>query len=140
MKTFYLTLFLIYLSFDVFSQNTKPNVVDTNEICMPYSVAQKILLDLNNYDKLKELSILDKKEITQLNTKLEYLTVINKKLEEKDSLSIQYIKETENKVEVFKKENEELRKNIKKLKLKNTLYNIISGAVIVPLTYLLITK
>ena len=36
-----------------FSQNTKK--VDSTEICFPYQVGQKILIDLNEGDKNKEL-------------------------------------------------------------------------------------
>ena len=42
-------------------------------MCIPYDVVQKMLLDLNDYDKLKELSKLDKKEISELNNKIIFL-------------------------------------------------------------------
>ena len=32
-------------------------IEDTSEMCMPYSVAQKILLDLNDYDRVKQINI-----------------------------------------------------------------------------------
>lgn len=115
-------------------------VVDTTEICIPYGVAQKMLLDLNDYDRLKELSKLDKKEIIELNNKINFLEKVNETWNQKDSLSKQIITSTEEKVEIYKTDNESLRKENKRLKIKNGLFNIISGAIIAPLTYLVIFK
>jgi hypothetical protein len=109
-------------------------------MCIPYDVAQKMLLDLNDYDRLKELSVLDKKEIYQLNNKILFLEKTNQTWQEKDSLSSVIIKETEQKVEIYKEENQNLSKENKRLKTKNTLFNIISGAIIAPLTYMIIFK
>ena len=113
---------------------------DTSEMCIPFSVAQKMLLDLNDYDRLKELSKLDKKEITQLNSKIEYLNKVNDTWVVKDSLSKEIISETEEKVKIYKEENERLGDENKRLKTKNTLFNIISGAIIAPLTYMALFK
>ena len=107
---------------------------------IPYNIVQKILFDLNDYDKLKELSMLDKKEITELNNKIVLLEKTNKTWVEKDSLSGQIILQTEEKVKIYKEENKRLNKEYKRLKTKNTLFNIISGVIIAPLTYLLIIK
>jgi hypothetical protein len=43
-------------------------------------------------------------------------------------------------VKIYKEENENLNKEMKRLKTKNTLFNIISGAIIAPLTYLAVFK
>jgi hypothetical protein len=59
---------------------------------------------------------------------------------EKDSLNQEILVKTEEKVEIYKVDNEVLRKENKKLKTKNTLIKIISGAIIVPLTYISIFK
>ena len=52
--------------------------------CLPYSVAQKILLDLNDYDRLKEVVVTYKNEIYELNNKVIYLN--------KESFDYKYIK------------------------------------------------
>lgn len=122
-----------------FAQNSKV-VKDTNEICIPYNVAKKMLTELNDYDKLKELSKLDKKEIDQLNSKILVLEKINQSWGLKDSLSNDLLKKTEEKVEIYKEENKNLSRENKRLKTKNTLYNIISGIIITPLTYIAIFK
>jgi len=125
------------LSFTTNAQ--KPNI-DTSEMCLPFSVAQKILLDLNDYDRLKEIDKLNQKEIKELNNKIILLDKTIKTYVEKDSLSGQIISKTEEKVEIYKSENQRLADDNRRLKTKNTLFNIISGAIIAPLTYLLIIK
>ena len=138
-KIITILLFLLVTS-HTYSQTSKTIKVDTTQLCIPYDVAQKMLLDLNDYDKLKELSVLDKKEIYQLNNKILLLEKTNQTWQEKHSLSSVIIKETEQKVEIYKEENNNLNKEVKRLKTKNTLFNIISGAIIAPLTYMIIFK
>jgi hypothetical protein len=60
--------------------------------------------------------------------------------EEKDSINGIIITKTEEKVEIYKEENKTLAKENKRLKTKNTLFTIISGAIIAPLTYLSVFK
>ena len=136
-KIIFLILF-VFVSFISEAQIKKS--VDTTQMSIPYNIVQKILFDLNDYDKLKELSMLDKKEITELNNKIVLLEKTNKTWVEKDSLSGQIILQTEEKVKIYKEENKRLNKEYKRLKTKNTLFNIISGVIIAPLTYLLIIK
>ncbi|HUS49444.1 MAG TPA: hypothetical protein VMZ91_04730 [Candidatus Paceibacterota bacterium] len=136
-KIIFLILF-VFVSFISEAQIKKS--VDTTQMSIPYNIVQKILVDLNDYDKLKELSRLDKKEITELNNKIVLLEKTNKTWVEKDSLSGQIILQTEEKVKIYKEENKRLNKEYKRLKTKNTLFNIISGIIIAPLTYLLIIK
>ncbi len=140
MKKIITILFFLFVTINTYAQTPKNVKVDTTQICIPYDVAQKMLLDLNDYDRLKELSVLDKKEIYQLNTKILFLEKVNQTWQEKDSLSSVIIKETEQKVEIYKEENQNLSKENKRLKTKNTLFNIISGAIIAPLTYMIIFK
>ncbi len=121
-------------------QTQQKKTVDTTEICIPYGVAQKMLLDLNEYDKLKELSILDKKEITELNNKINLLEKMNNTWVNKDSLNQKIISKTEEKVEIYKEENNNLKKENKKLKIRNGLFNIVSAVIITPLTYIAIFK
>ena len=140
MKKIITILFFLFVTINTYAQTPKNVKVDTTQICIPYDVAQKMLLDLNDYDRLKELSVLDKKEIYQLNNKILFLEKTNQTWQEKDSLSSVIIKETEQKVEIYKEENQNLSKENKRLKTKNTLFNIISGAIIAPLTYMIIYK
>jgi hypothetical protein len=137
MRKLFLIFVLSFLSLTVVGQQ---NIKDTSEMCIPYSVAQKMLLELTDYDMLKELSKLDKKEITELNNKVVLLEKVNNTWVEKDSLNNQIIVKTEEKVEIYKEENTGLRKENKRLKTKNTLITIISGAIIAPLTYISIFK
>jgi hypothetical protein len=115
-------------------------IEDTSEMCMPYSVAQKILLDLNDYDRVKQINALNEKEIKELNNKIIYQEKIIMTWEEKDSINGVIIAKTEEKVEIYKEENKTLAKENKRLKTKNTLFTIISGAIIAPLTYLSVFK
>jgi hypothetical protein len=138
MKKIIFLISFVFVSFISEAQSKKP--VDTTQICIPYDVAQKMLLDLNDYDRLKELSKLDKKEITELNSKIGLLEKTNNTWEVKDSLSGQIILQTEEKVKIYKEENENLNKEVKRLKTKNTLFNIIAGAIIAPLTYIAVFK
>ena len=134
-------IFLIFV-FGLFSLTVsgQKGIKDTSEMSIPYSVAQKMLWDLNDYDRLKELSKLDKKEIVELNNKVELLNKVNQTWVEKDSLSREIISETEEKVKIYKEENEQLRDDNKRLKTKNTIFNIISGAIVAPLTYMILFK
>jgi len=138
MKKLVFLISFVFVSFISEAQVKKP--VDTTQMCIPYDVAQKMLLELNDYDRLKELSKLDKKEIIELNNKIVLLEKTNNTWVEKDSLSNQIILQTEEKVKIYKEENENLNKEMKRLKTKNTLFNIISGAIIAPLTYLAVFK
>jgi hypothetical protein len=138
MKKLIFLISFVFVSFISEAQVKKP--VDTTQMCIPYDVAQKMLLELNDYDRLKELSKLDKKEIVELNNKIVLLEKTNKTWVEKDSLSGQIILQTEEKVKIYKEENENLNKENKRLKTKNTLFNIISGVIIAPLTYIAVFK
>jgi len=137
MKKLVILFFFLMVSSLTMSQK---NVVDTSEICIPYSVAQKILLDLSDYDRIKEIKILNEKEIKELNNKIQYQEKIIIMWEEKDSTNNIIINNTEEKFEIYKEENKSLSKENKRLKTKNTLFSIISGVIIAPLTYLVLFK
>jgi len=138
MKKIIFIIYFILIGFIAEAQVKK--TTDTTQLCLPYNVAQKILLELNDYDKLKELSKLDKEEINELNNKINLLEKTNNAWSEKDSLNDRIIKSNEEKFNIVETENKDLRKEKKRLKTKNGLFNIISAAIIVPLTYLLIIK
>jgi hypothetical protein len=138
MKNIFLLLFAIFVVNVSFAQQ-KPKTEPT-EMSIPYDVAQKMLLDLNDYDRLKELSILDKEEIKQLNNKILFLEKTINTWEQKDTLNKEIISNVEQKFKIVNDQNEELRKEVKKLKVKNTLTQIISGALITTLTVFSIMK
>jgi hypothetical protein len=138
MKNIFLLLFAIFVVNVSFAQQ-KPKTEPT-EMSIPYDVAQKMLLDLNDYDRLKELSKLDKEEIKQLNNKILYLEKTINTWEQKDTLNKEIISNVEQKFKIVNDQNEELRKEVKKLKAKNTITQIISGALITTLTVFSIIK
>jgi len=134
------TLITIILSSLVLSQTTKTKTIDTSQICIPYGIAQQILLDLNNYDKLKELVPTYEKEIFELERKIEFIKKENEAWKKEDQLNQEIISEKNNKVKIYESENENLKKENKRLKTKNGIYNIISAVIILPLTYIAIFK
>lgn len=140
MKRFFLIVIYLFFIVTVFSQNSNFTKKDTTQFCIPYSVAQKILSDLNDYDRIKELDKLNKKEIIELNNKILILQNINNSLSAMDSLNQRLIIIGDEKFTIIEEENKNLKKEIKKIKLKNTIYNIVSGLIIVPLTYISIIK
>ena len=126
-------------SFMGFSQ-TKPQKEDTTKICFPVNVGKQILLDLNDLDRLKKQSDLDKKEIKQLENKVIKEEGVVKFLEQKDSTNQVIIKDTEEKVILLEDDNKNLRKDIKNIKTKNTIIEIVSGAIVGALTYIIVFK
>jgi hypothetical protein len=140
MKKIFTTLVIILFGLNVFSQKNNSSNSDTSKMCIPYSVVQKILIDLNDYDKLKELSQLDKKEILELNNKILFLQKENKSWMSEDSLSRIIISEKNEKIKIYEKENLDLKKENKRIKTKGVLFNIISAVIIAPLTYIAVFK
>jgi hypothetical protein len=138
MKNIFLLLFSIFVANVSFTQQ-KPKTEPT-EMSIPYDVAQKMLLDLNDYDRLKELSKLDKEEIKQLNNKILYLEKTIITWEQKDTLNKEIISNVEQKFKIVNDQNDELRKEVKMLKTKNILTQIISGTLITTLTVFTIMK
>jgi len=140
MKKIFTTLVIILFGLNVFSQKNNSSNSDTSKMCIPYSVVQKILIDLNDYDKLKELSQLDKKEILELNNKILFLQKENKAWMSEDSLNRIIISEKNEKIKIYEKENLDLKKENKRIKTKGVLFNIISAVIIAPLTYIAVFK
>lgn len=124
----------ILISIKSFGQDQK----DTGYVCIPNSVAKKILLDLNELDRLKEIDSLSQKEIESLEKKINLKDSTIIILKEKDTLNQDIIINLEEKVSLLEDENKTLEKNIKKIKFKNRVFQVISGAIIGTLTYLLI--
>jgi hypothetical protein len=122
----------------VFSQNKPKN--DSTEICFPYQVGQKILLELNECDKNKELLKVSEKEIGLLNDKIKEKDGIIGDLKKTVEISDTIIKKNEEKFKIVDEENKNLRGQIGLLKLKNNISNIVSGVIIGGLTYIFIFK
>jgi hypothetical protein len=130
-------IFFVLISFGSFSQKKK---TDSTEICFPYQVGKQILLDLNECDKTKELLKSTEKEVVLLNEKIVNKdTIINlqKKQIEIDSIIID---KTNEKFVIVDEENKKLRDDVKKLKVRNKVFNVVSGAIIGGLTYIFIFK
>lgn len=140
MKTLLILIFLIVGNMSIFSQTNKKVVVDTNLTCIPNDVARKILLDLNDYDRLKAVMMTYEKEIYELNNKIVLLEKETQSWSKSDSLNNEIIKEKNKTIEIFKNENQDLKKENKRLKTKNGLYMILSAIIITPLTYIAVTK
>jgi hypothetical protein len=138
MKKIILITFLL-CSFIGFGQ-TKQQKEDTTKMCFPVSVGKQIMLDLNELDRLKKQSELDGKQIVELENKVVKEEGVIKFLEQKDSTSQIIIKDTEEKVKLLEEDNKDLRKDIKRTKTKNTIIEIVSGAVVGALTYILVFK
>ena len=99
---------------------------------------RKILLDLNELDKLKEVDKLTKKEIESLEEKIGLKDSTILKLKDKDTLNQVIITNLEEKVSLVEDENDLLKKDIKHIKFKNRVFQILSGAIIGTLTYFLL--
>jgi len=133
-------ILLIIFTFLCLGFLSQKNNSDTSQMCIPYPVAKQILLDLNNYDKLQEVVKTYKEEIYELNKKTQVLQKENDSWEKEDSLNREIIGEKNKAIEIIKEENKGLREENKRIKTKNTLYNIISAVIIAPLTYLALLK
>jgi len=133
-------ILLIIFTFLCLGFLSQKNNSDTSQMCIPYPIAKQILLDLNNYDKLQEVVKTYKEEIYELNKKTQVLQKENDSWEKEDSLNREIISEKNKTIEIIKEENKGLREENKRIKTKNTLYNIISAVIIAPLTYLALLK
>ena len=131
-----ITICFVLSSFFILSQ-TKD---DTTTVTLPLNVARQILLDLNNLDRQLTLNTEYRKEIGQLNNKVDKLELIIDSWEERHHLNVKIIKNTEQKVTLLEEDNKNLRQEISRVKTKNTFIGIISGAIIGGLTYIILTK
>ena len=132
-----LLMLLLVLPVMAFSQ--KGNV-DTTTICIPYDVAKQIALDLNRLDSLTAIHKLTITELFQTQKKVDVQGIIITTMEQKEkNYDLQISKEKE-KFGIVETQNEDLRKEVKKLKTKNTFIQIIGGVLITTLTVLSILK
>jgi len=128
-------LFFLLISTNFFSQK-----IDSTQIYFPYTVGRQVLLDLNELDRTKELLISSKNEIIELEKKVLKQDNEIKSLELIDSTSQILIIKSDEKFKIVEKENKKLNDDMGKLKTKNTIIEVISGALVVAITYLSIFK
>ena len=130
-------MLLLVLPVMAFSQ--KGNV-DTTTICIPYDVAKQIALDLNRLDSLTAIHKLTITELFQTQKKVDVQGIIITTMEQKEkNYDLQITKEKE-KFGIVETQNEDLRKEVKKLKTKNTFIQIIGGALLTALTVFSVLK
>ena len=136
MKNLLITLLLVFIPLFSFSQVKK----DTTQICFPYNVGKQIALDLNKLDKLTEVLKLTETELKETQNKVNVQDSIITTMELKEDNYELQIKKEQEKFAIVEEQNEGLRKDIKKIKTKNTVIEIVGGAIIGGLTYTLIFK
>jgi len=133
MKKIFL-LFFTVLCFNLFGQ--LPCKKDSTEVCFPYMVGQQILLDLNDYDRVKELLKLSQNEIDTLELKIKKQEGVIKFHEQRDTTYTKIIEFKDEKFKLVNDENKNLRNDIHNLKTKNTIIEIVAGFFLVSVTYL----
>ena len=136
MKRLFLMLLLV-LPVMAFSQKVN---VDTNVICVPYKVAKQMALDLNRLDSLTAIHKLTVKELSETQKKVEVQGSIISTMELKEKNYELQIEKEKEKFGIVETQNEDLRKQVKKLKTRNTLIEIVGGALLTTLTVFSIIK
>ena len=114
--------------------------VDTTIIYIPYSVAKQIALDLNKLDSITAISKLTDKELKETQKKVVVQDSIINTMELKEDNYLLQIKKEGEKYTIVDDQNKDLRTDIKKLKTKNTIIEIVGGAIIGALTYIVLFK
>jgi hypothetical protein len=137
MKTI-ITIFFILFSFVILSQ--KETKKDTSELCFPSTVAKKILLDLNELDRLKENEKLIKIEVKELETKIIKQDSIISKFEQKDDNNKVIIGKWEEKYKLVEEDNKDLRGKLKWAGIKTNIVEIVSGVIMASIVYIELLK
>jgi L-cysteine desulfidase len=132
-------LFMLLLVLPVIGFSQKGNV-DTTTICIPYKVAKQIALDLNRLDSLTVMNKLTITELFQTQKKVDVQGIMITTMEQKEKNYELQIEKEKEKFGIVETQNEDLRKQVKKLKTKNTFIVIIGGALLTALTVLSVLK
>jgi hypothetical protein len=132
-------LFITSLVLSSLSFAQKPMSV-AEEICMPADVAKKVMMDLSRLDSTTAVLQLEKSENQELKRKIVLQNNIIVALEQKNDMSQQIINKTNEKFQIVDNINKDLTSENKKLKRKNTITQIIAGAIIGVLTYTTISN
>lgn len=139
-KKLILLIGILTLSLQGFSQNVTPSITDTQVVVLPVKVAKEIAKDLLRGDSaIIELKLANS-QIKQLEIKSEYQDSIIIYLREKEKNYVTLIDGEKRKNEILNDEIKKTQKELKKVTAKKTFYNLVSGAIIVTLSYLYITK
>lgn len=133
-------LFIIFFLISFFGTSQKNITIDTNNICIPNNIGKEILTELNELDKLRKEKILTDKEILELEKKVTKQDLTIKDLEEKDLNNKILIGANKEKYNLVEEDNKNLRKEIKNIKTKNTIIEIVSGLFFATITYIQIFK
>lgn len=137
MKNVLLIIFLV-ISFVGFSQTKITE--DTNFVCLPKNIAKKVLSDLNELDRVKKQLFLFEKETYQLELKINKQDSTIMDLTKKDENNKIIISSVEEKYKLVEEDNKDLRKEIKRLNTRNTIVEIVSGAILTVITFIQIYK
>jgi hypothetical protein len=132
-----LILFFILLTKISFGQIIES---DTTTLLIPVNVGKSILVDLNDLERLKKQEVTYKNEIIQLENKVFKNEKIITTLEEKDKKNNEIIELKDSKYKLVDDENKQLRDDIKKIKTKNIIIEIVGGSLITVLTYIIAFK
>jgi hypothetical protein len=133
-------IFILFLLFSNITMSQNMVTIDTNTVCMPNEVARKILIDLNDLDRLKKNEVLFNNEITGLESKIKKQELIITDLEKKDKESMVIIGANKEKYNLVEEDNKNLREEIHRLKTKTTIIEIVSAAFFATITYIELFK
>jgi len=133
-------IFILFLLFSNMMLSQNMVTIDTNVVCMPNEIARKILIDLNDLDRLKKNEVLFNNEISGLESKIKKQELIIVDLEKKDKESMVIIGANKEKYNLVEEDNKNLREEIHKLKTKTTIIEIVSAAFFATITYIQLFK
>lgn len=133
-------IFILFLLFSNMMLSQNMVTIDTNVVCIPNEVARKILIDLNDLDRLKKNEVLFNNEISGLESKIKKQELIIVDLEKKDKESMVIIGANKEKYNLVEEDNKNLREEIHKLKTKTTIIEIVSAAFFATITYMQLFK
>lgn len=132
-------ILILLLLFPILTLSQKSNI-DTSVVCIPYQVAKKIALDLNLLDSLNLIHNLTILELYQTKNIVDVKNDIIKTMELKEKNYNDQIQNEKEKFEIVDTQNKDLRKEVKKLKTKNTFIQIIGVTLLSTITIFSILK
>ena len=127
------------MSLPSFSQ-TVTQSKDSQVVILPVKVAREVVKDLMRGDSAIAQLSLANIQITQLELKVTYQDSVIQKLKSKEDNYITLVESEKRKNEILNDEIKTTQKELRKVKTKKTFSQIISGAIILTLSYLYITK
>lgn len=130
---------LLTMSLPSFSQ-TVTQSKDSQVVILPVKVAREVVKDLMRGDSAIAQLSLANIQISQLELKVVYQDSVIQKLKSKEDNYITLIDSEKRKNEILNDEIKTTQKELRKVKTKKTFSQIISGAIILTLSYLYITK